>query len=248
MFNRFDNMLEDMKDRVSNFNGTIYGFEKELDTLYHSLNRYKKSSVLLIGKSGVGKTALVEKFCQQITSGKVPNKYKNVSVYELSLTSLIAGTKFRGQFEEKVNEFLDSFTDDKDIIIFIDEIHNVMGLGQSDSSGSMSFSETLKPFLARNRITIIGATTEKEYNKYIKKDSAFDRRFTKIYIDEPNLKATYNILKNVKKEYEDYYGIFLRDNELKQIVTKSIMRKGNNPDKALDLLEELCYDKTKDNE
>lgn len=243
-----NDMIENMNERVLQFGGTIYGFDKELDTLYHSLNRYKKSSVLLIGKAGVGKTALVEKFCQEINNGKVPKRYKDTVVFELSLNSLIAGTKYRGDFEEKVDEFLSDITDDKDIIIFIDEIHNIMNLGNSDINGAISFSETLKPYLARNRITIIGATTEIEYKKYIKKDSAFDRRFSKIYIGEPSLKTTYDILKSVKKEYENYYGIFLRENELKQIAFKSLFRKGNNPDKALDELEDFCYERNKDNE
>ena len=244
----YSNVLENMNERVSNFNGTIYGFDKELDTLYHALNRYKKSSVLLIGKAGVGKTALVEKFCQEINEGKVPKRYKDVIIYELSLNGLISGTRYRGEFEQKVDELLSDITDDKDIIIFIDEIHNVMNLGNSDINGTISFSETLKPYLARNRITIIGATTELEYKKYVRKDSAFDRRFSKIYMSEPSLKTTYDILKSVKKEYEDYYGIFLRDNELKHILAKSIIRRGNNPDKALDELEEFCYERSKDNE
>lgn len=240
---------ENMNERVSNFNGTIYGFDKELDALYHALNRYKKSSVLLIGKAGVGKTALVEKFCQEINKGNVPKKFKHVVVFELSLNSLIGGTRYRGEFEERVDRLLKDITDNKHVILFIDEIHNIMDLGGGVSNtGAMCLNETLKPYLARNRITIIGATTETEYKRYIRKDNAFDRRFSKIYMSEPSLKTTYEILKSVKKEYEDYYGIFLRDNELKQVLVKSMLRRGNNPDKALDELEEFCYERGKDNE
>lgn len=246
--NNYMNFIDDMNERVSEYKTKIYGFDKELDTLYHSLNRYKKHNVLLIGKAGVGKTALVEKFCQLINENKVPAKYKNKKVYELSLNALLCGTKYRGEFEEKVQTLLDEFTNNPNTIIFIDEIHNIMGLGDSKMNGSMAFSETLKPYLARNKLTIIGATTEKEYKKYIKSNDAFDRRFSKIYIDEPNLKTTYEILKSMKKEYENYYGIFLRDNELKQVISKTMFRRGNNPDKALDVLEDLCYEKSKDNE
>lgn len=240
--------LEDITDRVSNYKTNIYGFEEELDTLYHALGRYKKHNVILVGKAGVGKTALVEKFCQEINEKNVPNKYKNKKVYELSLNSLVAGTRYRGEFEEKVNKLLNKVCDDEDIILFVDEIHNIMKLGASESNGAMSLNETLKPYLARNRITLIGATTEKEYRKYIQRDDAFNRRFSIIYVKEPNLKTTYEILKSYKKEYEDYYGIFLRDNELIKILIKSIKRRGNNPDKALDELEEFCYERCKDND
>ena len=241
-------IFENVNERVSYYKNEIHGFDEELDTLYHDLSRYKKHNVLLIGKAGVGKTALVEKFCQKINNESVPNKYKSIRVLELSLNNIIAGTKYRGQFEERVAELLDEYADDKHTIIFIDEIHNIMNFGDTENGASISFHETLKPYLARNRITIIGATTEKEYKKHIKHDNAFDRRFSKIYIKEPNLKTTLDILKSYKKEYEDYYNIFLRENELKQITFKSLFRKGNNPDKALDELEDFCYERSKDNE
>lgn len=240
--------LENINERVIEYKTDIYGFEDELDTLYHALGRYKKHNVILVGKAGVGKTSLIEKFCQEINKGNVPNKYKNKKIYELSLNSLLSGSRYRGEFEEKVRNLLENVCDNEDIILFVDEIHNMMNLGASQDGGAMTFDETLKPYLARNRITLIGATTEKEYRKYIKHDDAFNRRFSIIYVKEPNLKTTYEILKSYKKEYEDYYGIFLRDNELIKILIKSIKRRGNNPDKALDELEEFCYERSKDND
>ena len=244
----FEEVTENMNERVGHYKNNIYGFENELEELYRCLSRYKKRNVLLIGKAGVGKTALVEKFCQEINNKNVPNKFKKVVVYELFLNSVLSGTKYRGDMEEKVKSILERVSNDTKVILFVDEIHNLIGLGKSGENGQMSFDETLKPYLARGQITLIGATTEKEYKRYIKNNDAFDRRFNKLYIKEPNLKTTLEILKSYKSEYENYYGIFLRENEFKQILVKSFMRRGNNPDKALDELEDFCYERSKDNE
>ena len=234
-------MTDNVNERVLENNIHIFGFDKEIDNLLRGINRYKKHNVLLIGKAGVGKTALVERLAERINNGNVPKAFRDKVIYELSLNSLISGTKYRGDFEQKVEELLNDIIKDKDIILFVDEIHNIMRLGAAKDNGAMSLSETLKPYLARGQITLIGVTTLKEYNKHIRPDFAFDRRFNKIKVNEPSLKTTVDILKSYEKEYEDYYGIDLREKDFYAILLKSMFRRGNYPDKAIDTMEDYCY-------
>ena len=242
--------IEDSYDCLTNLNDYVkenkiinYGMEEEVEKLIQGLMRYKKSNVLIIGKAGIGKTALVEKLAERLNSHAVPKVLRNKEIYEMNLNNAVAGTKYRGEFEEKVERVLRLVSHSKNMILFVDEIHNILELGGAE--GAMSFGETLKPYLARNQITLIGATTRKEYEKTIKRDAAFDRRFFKIEMKEPKINDVIKILNSVVKQYEAHYKIRISDEEIKKIVLKSRKRKGCFPDKALDELEEYCYQKAK---
>ena len=236
------NEFENVNDRVTEQSGNLYEYEEETKKLIQGLSRYKKSNVLLIGKAGVGKTALVENLARKINAGDVPNNLKSKQIFELSLNNSIAGTRYRGDFEEKIQYMLECMKDNKDnIIIFVDEIHNIMSFGRSRDNGTISLDEILKPFLARNDVTMIGATTIKEYNKYIKGNAAFDRRFCKLKVNEPKKSTVIEILKKSKSSYEKHYGIHLDDADLIRVVIKSKRRRGVFPDKAFDELEDYCY-------
>lgn len=230
--------LININSQPKNFD-CIFGLDKETEELIKGLSRHKKSNVLIIGKAGIGKTTLVENLAKKIKNNEVPKNLKNKKIYELSLNTTVAGTRYRGDFEEKVRNILEIVSKQKNIILFVDEIHNILNLGGAE--GAMSLGETLKPFLARNKITLIGATTTKEYNKTIHRDSAFDRRFYKMKMKEPKTKDVIDILKSNKKEYEKHYSINLDDADIVRVVLKSKRRKGTFPDKAFDELEEYCY-------
>ena len=218
----------------------VIGRDKEIDRVIEVLLRKNKNNPLLIGDAGVGKTAIVEELARRIVIGQVPYKLKNMIIYSVSMAVLVAGTKYRGEFEEKINKLLKEVVDNPNIILFIDEIHTLMGAGGAE--GAIDASNIVKPFLARGDIRVIGATTIYEYNKFISKDKALDRRFQKIYISEPNKDSVRSILFGLKNVYEDYHGVILRKNILDRIIdySYSCLFKGRQPDKTIDLLDEVC--------
>lgn len=222
------------KNKIKN-----YGFEEELKELIKGLSRFKKNNVLLIGKAGVGKTALVEKLCEMINSNKVPIILQNKTILNISLSGVVAGTRYRGSMEEKLQKLLDFVTNRDDIIVFVDEIHNFLKAGKSE--GALSVSDILKPYLARNDFSLIGATTIDEFNETIAKDSAVLRRFYKVDLEEPSLEKTITILEKAKMDYEKHYSIKLTKKDIQKIVELAKNNSGSFPDKAFDVLEEYCY-------
>ena len=217
----------------------LIGRDNEINHLIQILLRKNKNNPLLIGKPGVGKTAIVEELARRINQGKVPNKLKKVTIYNLSLSMLVSGTKYRGEFEEKLNKIIKEITGNPNIILFIDEFHTIMGAGGAE--GAIDASNILKPYLARDEIKVIGATTIEEYNKIISKDKAFDRRFQKIIINEPNSEELKKILLKLKPIYEKYHLVNISNNVIDKIISLSnnCIFQGNQPDKAIDLLDEV---------
>lgn len=237
----------------------IIGMEYDVKALVHLLTKYKKRNVLLVGEAGVGKTTVVELLAKLLKENRenkcivsdgykdivIPDMLKEKIVLELNCTGLIAGTKYRGEFEEKVDDLLDFISaSDREIILFIDEIHNIMNLGRCTDAGTMSLSESLKPVLARDNVCVIGATTNGEYNKFIRKDSAFIRRFNIVEISEPSVNDTFKILKECKRDYENHYNTFIGNDVLYYLICKSKFKKGHFPDKAFDALEAYLYEKS----
>ena len=188
----------------------------------------------------MGKTAIVEELAKKIVSNNVPNFLKNTTIISVNISSLVSGTKYRGDFEEKLNKIIKELEDNKKIIMFIDEIHTLVGAGGAE--GAIDASNILKPALSRGNIKCIGATTINEYKKYIEKDKALDRRFQKIYIEEPNNKETLTILKRIKKDYEKYHNVKVNDNVLEKIVylSKKYINDRKEPDRSIDILDEIC--------
>lgn len=220
-------------------NQDIIGRDKELTFMISVLSRKDKANPLLIGEPGVGKTALVEKLAGMIQANQVPS-LRNASIYELHLNSLVAGTKYRGDFEEKLQNIIRLLEKYPNVILFIDEIHQMIGAGKSE--GSIDVSSVLKPYLARGAIKCIGATTVEEYEKYIEKDRALERRFQIITIKEPNQKETLEMLKVKKKEYEDFHQVKIPESLLHKIITYCdyYMPQRKFPDKAIDVLDLAC--------
>ncbi|MBR5370443.1 MAG: ATP-dependent Clp protease ATP-binding subunit [Bacilli bacterium] len=218
----------------------VIGRDKEIDRIIQILLRKNKNNPLLIGEAGVGKTAIVEELSRRIEEGRVPLKLKNMTIYSISMSILVAGTKYRGEFEERINKLLTEIVDNPNIILFIDEIHTLVGAGGAE--GAIDASNIVKPYLARGNIKVIGATTIDEYNKFISKDKALDRRFQKVYIEETNKESVFNILKGLRFIYEKYHGVVLNKNILNRIVdlSYSSIFNGRQPDKAIDLLDEVC--------
>ena len=221
--------------------------EKEIEEIMQILLRRNKNNPLLIGKAGVGKTAIVEELARMIKAGKVPNKLKDKQIILINTASLIAGTKYRGEFEERVNNLIKEVINHKNIILFIDEIHNIVKTGASD--GSIDAANILKPYLARGDIAIIGATTTSEYNEYIKKDSALTRRFAPIVINEPNLDDMKHILSKVKINFEKHYNLQIPVKTINFLIKECDVYLPNlyNPDKCIDILDTACSKKTLDN-
>ena len=218
----------------------VIGRNKELEEIIQILLRKNKSNPLLIGEAGVGKTAVIEELARQISLGCVPYKLKNKTIYSISMSVLVSGTKYRGEFEEKIHKLVNELKNNPNIILFIDEVHTLMGAGGAE--GAIDASNILKPYLARGEITVIGATTVGEYKKYIEKDKALNRRFQKVYIEEANRDEVKNILINLKNIYEDYHGVNISDSLLDTIIDVSYtcIPFGRQPDKAIDLLDEVC--------
>lgn len=217
----------------------IVGREKEINELIEALCKKDKNNVIIVGEAGVGKTAIVEALAYKINKNEVPKELQNKKIIEISMSSVISGTRYRGEFEEKMEKIIDEFKENDDYILFIDEIHTMVGTGGSD--GAIDASNILKPSLARNEIKCIGATTTREYNKSFLKDKALNRRFQIINIEEPSELETLNILKNVKKYYENFHKVKISSKELNTII--NIASKDNTkkePDRSLELLDLIC--------
>ncbi len=217
----------------------IVGREKEINELIEALCKKDKNNAILVGEAGVGKTAIVEALAYKINKNEVPKELHNKKIIEISMTSVISGTRYRGEFEEKMEKIINEFKENDDYILFIDEIHTMVGTGGSD--GAIDASNILKPSLARNEIKCIGATTTTEYKKSFLKDKALNRRFQIINIEEPSETETLNILKNVKKYYENFHNVKINTKELNTII--NLASKDNTkkePDRSLELLDLIC--------
>ena len=216
----------------------IIGREREIYRVTQILARRTKNNPCLIGEPGVGKTAVAEGLAQRIAAGEVPVRLQNKEVFLLDLTALVAGTQFRGQFESRIKGLIDEVKAEGNIILFIDEVHSLVGTG--DSEGSMSAANILKPALSRGEIQVIGATTFNEYRKYIEKDAALERRFQPVTVEEPSMEDTLEILKGIRSRYEEYHGVALSDDILSRAVTLSERYITDRflPDKAIDLVDE----------
>ncbi len=227
-------------NEVINLEEMVVGREKEINLMIETLLRKKKNNPLLIGKAGVGKTALVEELVRRIEKGLVPDDLQQKEIVMLEMGSLVAGTKYRGEFEERLTKVIKEIIKNKNIILFIDEIHSMVSAGGAE--GAISASDILKPYLARGELKIIGATTTDEYYKFIEKDKALERRFEKIRIEEPDTEETIEILNKVKKEYETHHHIKITKENIKEIVTyaDTYLFGKNNPDKSLELLDSIC--------
>ena len=216
----------------------VIGRNREIERVIQILCRRKKNNPVLIGEPGVGKTAIVEGFAQRVSKKEVPYLLQNKKVVSLDLTAMVAGTKYRGQFEERIKEVLDEIKKNGDIILFIDELHTIVGAGGAE--GSLDASNILKPMLASGELQIIGATTSEEYRRYIEKDGALERRFQTIYVDPPSYKETIEILKGLRPYYEEHHKIKITDEAIEATVRLSdrFIQGRFQPDKAIDLLDE----------
>ena len=220
----------------------VIGREEEIERVVQILNRRQKNNPCLIGEPGVGKTAIAEGLAQRIVAGQVPFKLRDKEVYLLDLTALVAGTQFRGQFESRMKGLIEEIRKAGNIILVIDEVHNIVGAG--DAEGSMNAANILKPALSRGEIQVIGATTFNEYRKFIEKDSALERRFQPVTVAEPNMEDTLKILKGIAHYYENFHGVQIPEGILCQAVTLSERYITDRflPDKAIDLIDEACSD------
>ncbi len=220
----------------------MIGRAEELERVVQILNRRQKNNPCLIGEPGVGKTAIAEGLAQHIADGEVPDKLKNKQVYLLDLTALVAGTQFRGQFESRMKGLIEEIRRQGNIILVIDEVHNLVGAG--DAEGSMNAANILKPALSRGEIQVIGATTFTEYRKHIEKDSALERRFQPVTVAEPSIEDSVEILRGIAHYYEDYHGVTISDEMCRQAVLMSERYITDRflPDKAIDLIDEACSD------
>ena len=220
----------------------MIGRSEELERVIQILNRRQKNNPCLIGEPGVGKTAIAEGLAQRIASGDVPAKLRDKQVFLLDLPSLVAGTQFRGQFESRMKGLIEEIRREGNIILVIDEVHNLVGAG--DAEGSMNAANILKPALSRGEIQVIGATTFNEYRKHIEKDAALERRFQPVTVAEPSLSDSVEILKGIRKYYEDFHGVKISDEMCRMAVTLSERYITDRflPDKAIDLIDEACSD------
>ena len=218
----------------------VIGRDLEIERIIEILERKNKNNPILIGEAGVGKTAIVEELARRITLGDVPNTLKNKIIINLNLFNVIAGTKYRGEFEEKLSKIINELESNPNIILFIDEIHTIMGAGGAE--GAIDASNIMKPALARNKIKVIGATTLNEYKSSIEKDKALERRFQKVLIKEPNYEETKIILHKIKKNYENYHNVKIPENILDLTIKLSdkYITDRKNPDKSIDILDEIC--------
>ncbi len=227
------NMNEQVIDKVT-------GRDKEIDKLIEVLNRKNKCNPILIGEAGVGKTAIVEGLVYKIIKKEVPENLLDKKIYSIDIASIISGTKYRGEFEDKIKKIIDEIIDNKDIILFIDEIHTLVGAGSS-MDGGLDASNILKPYLARGNLKVIGATTLNEYSKTIEKDKALDRRFQKIVIKEPDKIMLKNILLNIKGTYEKFHGVIINEEIINEIIklSKKYIYNKKEPDRSIDVLDDV---------
>ena len=220
----------------------VIGRAEEIERVIQILNRRQKNNPCLIGEPGVGKTAIAEGLAQRIVAGEVPFKLRSKEVYLLDLTALVAGTQFRGQFESRMKGLIEEIRKMGNVILVIDEVHNIVGAG--DAEGSMNAANILKPALSRGEIQVIGATTFTEYRKHIEKDTALERRFQPVTVNEPNMEDTLKILKGIAHYYEQFHGVKIPEGILRQAVLLSERYITDRflPDKAIDLIDEACSD------
>ena len=220
----------------------VIGREQEIERVVQILNRRQKNNPCLIGEPGVGKTAIAEGLAQRIAEGNVPYKLRDKQVYLLDLTALVAGTQFRGQFESRMKGLIEEIRRVGNIILVIDEVHNIVGAG--DAEGSMNAANILKPALSRGEIQVIGATTFAEYRKHIEKDAALERRFQPVTVAEPSIDDSVEILKGVRRYYEDFHGVVIPDDmcRLAVVLSERYITDRFLPDKAIDLIDEACSD------
>lgn len=245
-----DNELESKLDKISSLNNIskkidnkeckIIGRENEINNICEILLKKEKSNVLIIGEAGVGKSALIEKLAYKINKKEVPKKLEKVKIYELSLAGIVSGTKYRGEFEEKLKKVIDHVRGVKNIVLFIDEIHNLIGAGGAE--GAIDAANILKPYIARKDITIIGATTKEEYYKYFEKDQAMNRRFSVVELKENTKDETANILSNIKAFYEAFHSVSISNDTINYLINAvdDNIKTRTYPDKAIDILDLSC--------
>ena len=247
--NNFDSPLNDfgyfLTDKALNGKiDVVYGRDEEISRLIQTLSRKTKNSPVLIGEAGVGKTAVVEGLALKIAKGEVPEFLRNKKIFSLDIAGLLSGTKYRGEFEERFKKAISYAVEDRNVIFFVDEIHNLVGAG-STSDSSIDAVELLKPMLARGELSVIGATTNEEYTRFIESDSAFERRFQPILVKEPSIDVAIDILRAIKPSYEAHHKIIIKDEAIVSAVKLSARYVQNRflPDKAIDLIDEACSKK-----
>ncbi len=220
--------------------GEVFGRDKEIERILQILSRKEKNNPCLIGEAGVGKTAIVEGLVYNIVKGNVPQKFKDNIIYAVDISSMIAGSKYRGEFEDRLKRVIEDATANPNVILFIDELHTIIGTGSAE--GSLDAANILKPLLARGELRIIGATTTEEYRKKIEKDSALERRFQTILVEEPTKEETKNILTKIKPLYEKYHNVVISNEVIDEIIDLSnrYIHDRFFPDKAIDILDEVC--------
>ena len=227
-------------NQIIDFDENVIGRDKEIDLIIETLLRKKKNNPILIGDAGVGKTAIVEELVRRIEKKEVPENLYNTKIVSLEMGSLVSGTKYRGEFEEKLTKIIKELENNNNIILFIDEIHSMVNAGGAE--GAITAGDIFKPALARGKIKCIGATTNYEYNKYFSNDKALMRRFEIINVDEPNNIETKEILLKVKKEYEKHHNVIIKDEIIYKVIeyTNNFINNKKNPDKAIDFLDSVC--------
>ncbi|MEG0021921.1 MAG: ATP-dependent Clp protease ATP-binding subunit, partial [Bacilli bacterium] len=218
----------------------VFGRDEEINRIIEILVRRKKNNPILIGEAGVGKTAIIEELSKLIVEKKVPKKLLNKKIISVDMASTVAGTKYRGEFEERIKSILLEVEESEDVILFIDEIHTIVGAGGAE--GAIDASNIFKPALARGKISIIGATTISEYKEYFENDKALERRFQKVLIEEPSLETTKTILTKLKPIYEEYHKVTISLEIINEIVrlSKKYIKDRHEPDASIDLLDEAC--------
>ncbi len=237
--NELDSIHEliNLNKQVAQRGNIIIGREKQLNQLIEVLCRKEKNNAIVVGKAGVGKTALIEKLAIAINEGKVPEQLKNSIIYELDLSAILAGTKYRGEFEEKFKKIIHKICKHKECIVFIDEIHNLVGAGGAE--GAIDASNMIKPYIARKQFTCIGATTQHEYYKFFEKDEALNRRFQYINLEPTSYEETVEIIKGLQSSFEKYHGVSFDEHHIRYLVRQAgrYFYTKNMPDKAIDLLD-----------
>ena len=236
-----DKLGIDLNEEVSNDKtNRVIGREKEINELIEILNRKNKCNPVLLGEAGVGKTAIVEGLVYKIINKEVPDYLLNKRIYSLDIASIVSGTKYRGEFEEKIKKIIEEVIDNNEIFLFIDEIHTLVGAGSS-IDGGLDASNILKPYLARGKLKIIGATTLNEYSKTIEKDKALDRRFQRIQVKEPDKKSLKEILMNIKTIYEKHHGVLISEDLIDEIIklSRRYIYNKKEPDRSIDILDDV---------